>query len=65
MTSMDICHDQKLTSKTKHTKLMLQSQHHLRLSFIHIAIGNGITLISYKSIEDNSSLPMDQLWDNS
>ena len=62
---MDIRHDQKLMSTTKHTELMLQCLHHLRLSYKHTTTCNEINLISYKSIKDNSSLPTDHLWDSS
>ena len=64
-TIMDIRHDQKLMSTTKHTELMLQCLHHLRLSYKHTTTCNEINLISYKSIKDNSSLPTDHLWDSS
>ena len=62
---MDIRHDQKLISMTKHTELMLQCPHHLRLSYKHTTTGNEINPISYKSVMDDSSLPMDHLWDSS
>ena len=62
---MDIRHDQKLMSMTKHTKLMFQCLHYLRLSHMHTAANNRINFISYKPVEDNSSLLVDHLWDSS
>ena len=62
---MEICHDQKLMSTTKHTELMFQCLHYLRLSHMHTAACNRINFISCKPVEDNSSLLLDHLWDSS